>query len=357
MTDKEWTSTGIAKLFKGSGKLKNRQVLFSAEEKGEIPKASRISRGSTQVRVWNQSQLPEIGKKFGFLESPKDQQVISIYTSKGGVLKSTFAHNLGRVLAINGIKVLLIGLDIQLSLTEAIMPAIAIDTIEDIDNEIYGLYHYFFENVPIEKIILHTELPTLDYIPETPELNALEKSLRNENRREYFIKDRLLPKLSDYEVIILDNSPHWSCLIENSLAASNHVISPIGCEINSYRALNQHNTFIDAYKKNMHIKWDNFILLPTLLEKTKLSQQIYGAYLNEHPNEVIATPVRRAVTGHEASLLGISVIEHDPVSSLASDYYDIIQAIWPRIIKKSVQRQSIEKSEIINKTNAIAMEA
>jgi chromosome partitioning protein len=352
MAEKEWTSTGIAKLYKYSTKLKNRQALFNAEEKGEIPVATRISRGSTQVRVWKQKQLPDIGKKFGFLEAPSSQQVISIYTSKGGVLKSTFAHNFGRMLAINGVKVLLIGLDIQLSLSEAIVPAITVDSLEDVNNDIYGLYHYFYENVPLNKVILHTELPTLDYIPETPELNALEKSLRNENRREYFIKDRLIPKLANYDVIIFDNSPHWSCLIENALAASKHIISPIGCEINSYRALKQHIDFIEAFKTNMHINWENFILLPTLLEKTKLSQQIYGAYLTEYPKEIIATPVRRAVTGHEASLLGISVIEHDPVSSLASDYFDIVQTIWPRIIQ-----QLLDKTETSTKMTRVAMEA
>jgi chromosome partitioning protein len=352
MSQKEWTSTSIAKLYKYSPKLKSRQVLFNAEERGEIPKASRISRGTTQVRVWDQSQLPDIGKKFGFLESPASQQIISIYTSKGGVLKSTFAHNMGRLLAINGIKVLLVGLDIQLSLTEAILPTIAVDSLDEVNNEIYGLYHYFYEKTPLEKIVLHTELSTLDYIPETPELNALEKSLRNENRREYFIKDRLITKLKHYDVIIFDNSPHWSCLIENSLAASNHIISPIGCEINSYRALKQHIDFIEAFSKNMHLYWDNFILLPTLLEKTKLSQQIYGAYLTEYPKEIVATPVRRAVTGHEASLLGISVIEHDPTSALASDYFDIIQTIWPRVIKK----QLTEKTEAPNRSAALATE-
>lgn len=351
--EKEWTSTRIEKLFKSSNKLKSRQVLFNAEEKGEIPKASRTSRGSTQVRVWEPRQLPEIGRKFGFLEPPASQQIISIYTSKGGVLKSTFAHNLGRVLAINGIKVLLIGLDIQLSLTEAIMPAISVDSLEEINNEIYGLYHYFYGNTPLKKIIQHTELPTLDYIPETPELNALEKSLRNENRREYFIKDRLIQKLGNYEIIIFDNSPHWSCLIENALAASNHIISPIGCEINSYRALTQHIAFIKAYKENMNIQWENFILLPTLLEKTKLSQQIYGAYLTDYAKEVIATPIRRAVTGHEASLLGISVIEHDISSSLASDYFDIIQAIWPRVTKKL----PLDKHDTLAKASLSALEA
>jgi hypothetical protein len=105
----------------------------------------------------------------------------------------------------------------------------------------------------------------------------------------------------------------------------------------------------------MQIKWDNFILLPTLLEKTKLSQQIYGAYLTDYAKEVIATPIRRAVTGHEASLLGISVIEHDMSSSLASDYFDIIQTIWPRVVQQHLDKSN--KHEVLNKANLPAMEA
>lgn len=342
--EKKWTSTEISKLFKLSQKVKSRQTIFNAEEKGDIPKAKRIERGTTKVRIWETKQLPKIGEKFGFLEKPSQQQIISVYTSKGGVLKSTFAHNLGRVLALNGIKVLIIGLDIQLSITEAIIPSIELESLEDYSDQIYGLYHFLYKNVPLSEIIRKTELPTLDYIPETPELNALEKALRHEVRKEYVLHDKVVPELKEYDVVIFDNGPSWSCLIENSLTASKHVISPIGCEINSYRALKQHFDFILSFQKSMHLIWDNILLIPTLLEKSKLSQQIYAAYLTEYPREMLAIPVRRSVKGNEAGLLGISVLEHDSQSPLAQDYYDLFSALWSRVLNKSKQK-SLSKLE------------
>ena len=324
---REWTSTQIAKLFQLDKKVKSRQTLLNCEERGEIPTASRKNRGTTQVRIWNTEQLPEIGKKFGFLQKPKKQIIIAVYTSKGGVLKSSFSHNLGRILALNGIMTMIIGFDIQMSITEMLLPSINLESLDDYNYEPLGLYHYLYHDYPLDKIISHTELPTLDFIPETTELNAVEKQLRHESRREYIIQDKLIPYLQDYDVIIFDNSPSWSCLIENALTAANQIISPIGCEINSYRALKQHLEFVDSFQSTMKLKWDAFNLIPTLLDKTKISQQIYGAYLNEYAN-TIPIPIRRSVKGHEAGVLGISAIEHDPVSTLASDYCELIKEVF-----------------------------
>ncbi len=353
MAEQQWTSTGISKLFHLNEKVKSRQTLFNAEEKGEIPKAQRVNRGSTKVRMWKTQQLPEIGKRYGFLKRPAQQQVISVYTSKGGVLKSTLAHNVGRCLALNGIKVLIVGLDIQLSITETITPAIELDSLEDYNDEVFGLYHFLYHDKPLIDVISKTDLPTLDYIPETPELNAVEKQLRHESRREYVIKDKLMPYLSAYDVVIFDNSPSWSCLIENSLTVSQHVISPIGCEINSYRALKQHFEFVTSFKKTMRLNWESFTLVPTLLEKTKLSQQIYGAYLTEYPKDIIAIPIRRSVKGHEAGLLGISVMEHDIQSSLAQDYYELLLELWARVNNTEEKIMITEKAKEQN----FAMEA
>ena len=130
---KEWTSTGITNLFRLSN-ITSKQSLFNAEEREEIPKAKRINRGSTQVRIWTADQLPDIGKKVGFLKKPLVQQTICIYTSKGGVLKTTFAYNLARILALNGINVLIMGLDTQLSITEAIAPILQLSRYKNIRN-------------------------------------------------------------------------------------------------------------------------------------------------------------------------------------------------------------------------------
>jgi chromosome partitioning protein len=333
-----WTSTAISKLFRINDRYKSRQTLLNAESRKEIPEARREKRGNTEVRVWSTNQLPEIGKKFGFLTPPKEQLIISTYTSKGGILKTSISHNISRVFALNNIKTLVIGLDIQLSITESLQPSQTIDSLDDYtsDNS-FGLYHYLKNEIPLDKVIKKTDIPTLDYIPETPELNALEKLLRHTTRKEYFLLDNLIPHLNTYDVIIFDNSPSWNCLIENALTASNHIISPIGCEIGSYRALMQHLEFIDSFKKAMKLNWQSKLLIPTLLEKTKISQQIYGSYLNEYGDLVVPTPIRRSVKGHEASVLGISVIEHDSSSPLASDYYDMITSLWSNMTKLELQ--------------------
>src|SRR5689334_18493784 len=107
VTDKGWTTTDIDRLFRIPERIKSRKTLVNAEERGEIPTASRVLRGKIPVRQWSVAQLPAIGERFGFLNKPSSQKVICVYTPKGGVLKTSFAYNLARVLALNGIKTLI----------------------------------------------------------------------------------------------------------------------------------------------------------------------------------------------------------------------------------------------------------
>lgn len=329
-----WSSSDLHKLFRLDERIKSRQTLFNAEERGEIPKADRIPRGSTSVRQWRLEQLPEIGARYGFLSRPKKQEIICIYTAKGGVLKTTLAYSLARMLALNGIKTIIVGLDIQCSITDIAIPPQQFESLEESDTRPLGLYHFLYEKQSIASVIQKTTLPTLDIIPETPDLNILEKKLRLEPRREYLFKDRLLNELNNYDVIIFDNGPSWNQLIENALTAAKTVISPIGCDIGAYQALQTNLATLEEFKQAMHLKWDNFLLVPTLLEKSKLSQQIYGAYLNQYNDRVIPSPIRRGVKGQEALLLGRSAIEHDVASPLAQDYYELMQELWKRINAK-----------------------
>lgn len=329
-----WTVTDIQKLFRIGNKIKSRQTLLNAEERGEIPTALRMSRGSTQVRKWRIDQLPAIGTKYGFLKRPSTQQIVCIYTTKGGVLKTTTAHTLGRALALNGIRTCIVGLDIQCSITELLLQRKEVESIEEFTGFNKGLYQFFHDKAPLKDVVLHTELPTLDLIPESPQLSILEKRLRLETRKEYVFKDKLIPKLNEYEVVIFDNGPSWNQLIENALTCSNNILSPIGCDIGTFQALKTNLDALFEFQDTMGLKWDNFLLLPTLLEKTKLSQQIYGTYLNQLKENIITTPIRRAVKGQEAIVVRRSAIEHDPTSSLAQDYYEFLQQFWNKFVIK-----------------------
>ncbi len=327
----KWSNVNIHRLFRLD---KSRQTLINAEERGEIPTAKRISRGRVQVRLWDINQLPEIGRKFGFLKKPNNQAIICVYTPKGGVLKTTFALNLARMLALNGIKTIIAGLDIQCSLTSYALPQVKVDSLEDLESEYLGLYHFIYEKAPLSQIIKHTNLHTLDVIPETADLNMLEKKLRTETRREYIFKDKLIPQLTEYEAVIFDNSPSWNQLVENALTASKSILSPIGCDVETYQALKKNLKIIREFQETMHLDWNAFYLIPTLLEKTKLSQQIYASYLNNYKEDVIPIPIRRSVTGQEARVLQYSAIEFDPSSPLSQDYYEIVKEIWQKIINQ-----------------------
>lgn len=329
-----WSTTDIRKLYKLDGRI-SQQTLLNSEERGEIPKAERMARGKIQIRQWKLEQVPIIGEKFGFLKPHQTQVVISTYTPKGGVLKTTFGFNLARILALNGIKCLIIGLDaIQGSITSYSLPRQKIESLEDLTSDYLGLYHFFFEQAKLEDIIIKTSLPTLDIIPETPELSHLDMKIRLATRREYMFKEKLIPLLKDYQVVIFDNNPGWSQLVENSLAASTCVIAPVGCDIETFKAVDKNLSILLNFQDEVKVKWDHFFQVPTLLEKNKLSQQIYAAYLNNYGNAVIPFPIRRSIKGQEARAFNQCVIEHDPTSELAQDYYDSIGEIWKRVCSR-----------------------
>ena len=331
MTKLSWTSSDIRKFYRLDERIKSKQTLLNAEERGEIPKAKRLARGKIRIRQWEINQLPSIGEKFGFLKKNSNQKVICKYIQKGGVLKTTTTLNEARVLALNGIKVIIVGLDMECSITDVILPKQDITSLSEINQQI-GLYHHFYENVSLKQIIQSTSIPTLDIIPETHELNILEKKLRHEKRREYFFKDKLLPKLCDYDVIFFDNGPSWNLLVENSLTASNVIISPLGCNLLAYNAVRTNLSTIFDFQEEMKLSWDCYVMYPTLLERNSISQQIYGQYLNNHSEKIISIPIRHSAKGQESLVTHQSVLEYAPSSHLAQDYYELISETWARVI-------------------------
>ncbi len=328
---KNWTPNEIIKLYRIE---KTKTSLYRDEASGIIPMAQRIKRGKTEIRVWEHKDLPEIGKSYGFLTPPASTKIISVYTPKGGVLKSTIALNLARMLALNGIKTLVIGLDVQCTVTHNLSKSEEINNLVDI-KEVNGLYEVSKlkeeGGCNIEDAILDTDLPTLFYIPESSNLNLLEQKIRDESRREYFLERVIKPIKDNFQTIIFDNSPNWNFLIQNSLAAATDVICPIACDIETFRSLTQNIEMINEFKTKMELAWSNFILIPTKVERTKLSTQIEAQYRTLFPELITASSIRVAAKGQESSLEKLSVIEYDAASQLADDYYGITKDIWNRI--------------------------
>ena len=324
--NKIWTPREITKLFRSK---KDRQTLFRKEVAGKIPKAKRIDRGKIKTRAWVKSDLPKIGREIGFLTPIQNSQVISIYCPKGGVMKTSVTYNLARTLALHDIKTLVIGLDVQSSITDMLTFSKDIETIDELE-KYPGLFEAT-DSQSIEQIIQVSDLPTLHFIPENKNLSRLEGMIRNEDKREYWLHNFIQPLKNKYEVILFDNGPNWNFLAKNSLVASNNIITPVGCDIGTYRAIDSNIDLINEYADIMNIKWNTFIIIPTLLEKTKLSNQIEAGYKTQYPKFVTTNSIRRATKGQESLVKNASIFEVDPNSQLATDYFEVLTEIWHRI--------------------------
>ena len=325
-SDKVWTPREVSRLFRSQ---KDRQTLFRKEAAGTVPKAQRIARGKVKTRAWIKSDLPKIGREIGFLTPPTKPQVISIYCPKGGVMKTSVTYNLARTLALHDINTLVIGLDVQCSITDMLTFASEIETIDELE-QYPGLFEAA-DDQPIEQVIQVADLPTLHFIPENKNLSRLEGMIRNEDKREYWLHKFIEPLKKKYEVILFDNGPNWNFLAKNSLVAANNILTPVGCDIGTYRAIDSNIDLINEYAETMNLEWDNFIIIPTLLERTKLSNQIEAGYKTQYPKFVTTNSIRRATKGQESLVKNASIFEIEPSSQLANDYFEVITETWNKI--------------------------
>jgi chromosome partitioning protein len=337
---KGYTSSEIQKIYRFSENEKTLTQLYYAEETSQIPTSVRINRGKVPVRYWSQETLSKIGSKFGFLKQTKEAHIFCVYFAKGGGnIKSSWAMNFLRTMAINGVskkngtgKILAIPLDTQQSLTDYLLGKPEIESLKDI-KQTKGLYELLYDNEPLENIIKPTDLPNLFIIPESVSLSLLEKKIRFETKKEDFFNKRLLPLLKDFDYIVFDNSPSWSSLQECSLACSDNVIAPVGLDFGGFNALSVNNENIREFQDAMGLSWDNYIIQPVMLQKTKLSAQILSSYMTQYPDEVIEVPIRASIIGQESLVMKKSVIEYAPNSPLADDYYESIKLVWDKVLK------------------------
>lgn len=323
-----------------------RHLLYRAEERRVIPVSQRLDNGKLQFRAWAKAEVPAIGSELGFIRRPDDFQsrILSFSIGKGGTAKSTIAYNFGRILAINGVRVLLLGLDEQESLTSFALPEPEIHDLEDVArSKRLGLYDAIYNQIATRDIIIETDLPTLHIIPENPDLTKLEDNLFNTKERRECVLDDFLREESDllgsYDVIVLDTPPTLSMTVRNALYAADTVISPVSCEVGCFRAINVHTENIYRFQEKARVSWENWLMVATRLAKNKLSHQILRAYTSMFGDRLIPATVRNTVRSDEATALNISALEYMPKSALADDIVAVTQDIWERICGEGAIRR------------------
>ncbi len=293
-------------------------LLFGAEPTKESPKP----KGS--IRALKMADIPEFGSRHGFLQKPQQPLAISVFVTKGGVLKTSLTLNLARMAALQGLKVCVVGLDMQGDMTQT-LGAQGPDEEASLEealrtlNSMKGLSDLFVGQSTLRDILQPTDIPTLWYIPETPELVALDQSLLSRNRREYWLLENVVAPLKlQFDLVLMDCSPNWNRLINNALVASDALISPVESKINNFRNLRTFRALISEFKRDMKLEFKHVYVPTRVVSSRRLSREIFDWY-RANLEGCTEFSIRESVHGEEASALRISVPEHSPQSAAASE--------------------------------------
>ncbi len=314
-----------------------KEKLGSLEKDKLIPSGQKFRSGAIYQTGWSIDDLPSIGEQIGFIKNFSYPVAISVFTTKGGVLKSTLALNLARIAAIHNIKTCVVGLDIQGDITTTLGHEPDIEDDSNIDQIIEslsrtkGLPDLFNGQVRINEIVCETDLKNLFLIPETPELVALNDYLSNINRREYWLKEKVLPYLKEhFDLIIFDCSPNWNKLTTNALVACDALVSPLECKINNFRNFKIFKHFLNEFREDMHLQFENIYVPTRFSANKKLSIEIKNWY---HANLANCTTngIRESVLGEEATALHKSILENSPNKEIAIELRALFVEIFSQI--------------------------
>lgn len=325
----------------GEDHVQFKNKILELEENGTLPKAQRFRRGALFKKSWKAEDLPLIGQICGFLprQRPLQGHSVAVFTTKGGVLKTTLALNIARTAALHGQKVCVVGLDIQGDITNALgfqselEEAHHLDEVLDQVQRTQGLMDVFHSRARLEDVIVPIG-SNLALIPETAELAQLNDALNNLNRREYWLKEKVVERLKGiFDLVVMDCSPNWNKLTTNALVASDLLVSPLECKINNFRNFKVFGQFLEQFVQEMRMELRT-AFVPTRYTKTrKLSLDILQWYQKNVP-ECSSYGIRDCVLGEEAVALNCSFLEHRPGHAASQDMKNLLTEIFERLYER-----------------------
>tara|TARA_Y100000991_G_C21958201_1_gene343119 strand:+ start:265 stop:1344 length:1080 start_codon:yes stop_codon:yes gene_type:complete len=320
-----------------------KSTLHKARKSGDGPTPIEKKRGGKPQYFYKIDDIGTIGKKYGFLtKKGRKPIVLAFHTTKGGTLKTSISYIVSRVLAYHGLKVLVIPMDVQASLTFLALNKLDLEDLRECKDlmNATGLNELIQGKAKFKDTVINLDIPGLDIIPETPSLSTLDLDYIDKKRRghrELILKnwlDELLKKPNiQYDAVVFDTPPHFGWLTQNALccATKGGVFSPMGCDVGSYFTANTTINGITNFRQELaaekiKVDWKGTTVLPTLLGNTKLSKQIHAYYMHEF--ETSTASIRRAVQGEQNLFKGITPFETKNNSKLKEDYYYLLTDIW-----------------------------
>jgi len=250
-------------------------------------------------------------------------KIIAIANEKGGTAKTTTAVNLGVGLQRQGKRVLLVDPQANLTMALGFEPEQLTKTLSDLMSEKIN-----DDSCTFDKAGYILEKEGLHILPSDIRLSAVDNSLVNALSREYILRDILNEYRSDYDFILIDCLPSLGMLTINALAAADSLIIPVQAQFLSLKGLELLLNTVSRVRRqiNRSLSIDG-ILLTMYNNRTNLSREVKKAVEDTYGNSIriFKSIISYSVKAAEPTVYGESIFSHDPGSTIAGAYMDVVK--------------------------------
>ena len=262
--------------------------------------------------------------------APLKTRIFTVANQKGGVGKTTTAVNLAAALSMGGLKVLLIDLDPQGNASTAF----GVDRVNTA-----GIYDVLINDLPMANAVVKVaNFPHLEVIAANSDLAGAEIQLVPAVAREFRLQAALQTFLlakqnagQRFDYVFIDCPPSLGLLTINALAAADEVLVPIQCEYYSLEGLSLLLETLGEVQKRLNPKISLTTIVLTMFDsRTRLANDVADNVRKHFPNELINTPIPRAVRVSEAPSYGQTVMTYDASSPGAIAYMTVAREIANR---------------------------
>jgi len=241
-------------------------------------------------------------------------RIIAVVNHKGGVGKTTTTLNLGKALALQGKKVLLIDLDPQANLSQAL------DAEENKENMYLSLCS--------GKSLCILEKGENFYLsPAVLELSKAENELRNDVQGYFRLKKALKNSQNNFDFVLIDCPPSLGILTINALMVANEVLVTLNPQFFAMKGLQTIFDLMEEMKEELNTSLRLTGLLLTQVQRNILNREISESLYEDYSEKVFKTKIRQNISLAEAVLNRQDVFSYAPKSIGAEDYLALSKEI------------------------------